>query len=521
MTAVALVDRALPGYPINDDWVYGKCVFTLMQTGQFDFPTFAGMSLFTHVLWGGLFCVLFGSNFTSLHIAGLVMSLLGAILLYRFVLQQSSSPSVASLFTVSLCLNPIFFALSCSFMTDVPFLVLALVTVISYVQLAKEPKLTHAAAFSLSSIVSTMIRQCGLCFTGAAMGTEFLLRGRGKSVLLPVCSAFVLSCLVLLTYEHWLQEHSRNLDEYLSLTSLLQGQISSKRGHLPLINSLARLTKMPFYYGFLLGPIGLGIFAGYWRESRRKFLAITVGALIMSVAMIWKFHAMPLCANVLEKTGIGPLTIAINLPTLNASVANLLTCLCALAALSILAEVLRCGVNWKSLSHSEQKVFCFALLASLLYGAPLLVPNPFFDRYMIPLMPPCLLVLLLSKSYRRMHFIVAWAAASVMVTATAILLFNYHSLQQARWQLIDAAANMGIDRSRINAGFESSGLYIYKWPMPTTGTQWRYWCLNPDAYVCGEDHSMPGYHQVRRLDFAQLLSAPPGRLQLVVRDKQP
>ena len=64
VTLAALVNP-IGDFPINDDWVYGSGVNSILQTGGFVLPESAA-NVFAHVYWGALFCVPFGFSFTAL-----------------------------------------------------------------------------------------------------------------------------------------------------------------------------------------------------------------------------------------------------------------------------------------------------------------------------------------------------------------------------------------------------------------------------------------------------------------------
>jgi hypothetical protein len=111
--------RALGNFPLNDDWSFAQAVKVLIENHDFRPTGWTAMPLITNVLWGGLFCVPSGFSFIALRVSTLVAAFFGMLGLY-WLLKQSRAPEWVAL-TAALLLgfNPVYFSLSCSFMTDV------------------------------------------------------------------------------------------------------------------------------------------------------------------------------------------------------------------------------------------------------------------------------------------------------------------------------------------------------------------------------------------------------------------
>ncbi len=79
------------------------------------------MPLLTHVLWGSLFCIPFGFSFTALRFSTLTLGLIGILGTYFLLREVKSDRYIAFMGAMLLASNPIYVALSNTFMTDVPF----------------------------------------------------------------------------------------------------------------------------------------------------------------------------------------------------------------------------------------------------------------------------------------------------------------------------------------------------------------------------------------------------------------
>src|ERR1051325_268176 len=121
-------------FPLNDDWSYGMTVKRLVQGEGYHPSGWTFMTLITQALWGWLFCLPYGFSFTALRFSTLALSLIGTLAMYCLVRQLERPRMLAVICALTVAFNPIYFALSNSFMTDVPFTTLAILTALFFVR---------------------------------------------------------------------------------------------------------------------------------------------------------------------------------------------------------------------------------------------------------------------------------------------------------------------------------------------------------------------------------------------------
>jgi 4-amino-4-deoxy-L-arabinose transferase-like glycosyltransferase len=113
-------------FPLNDDWVYGRTVRDFVASGHY-LPPGEEVTFITNVLWGSLFCIPAGFSFNALRLSTLVLSLLGIFGTY-FLMRELRQPRWSAVMAaLVLGFNPIYYALSNTFMTDVPCTAIAVV----------------------------------------------------------------------------------------------------------------------------------------------------------------------------------------------------------------------------------------------------------------------------------------------------------------------------------------------------------------------------------------------------------
>src|SRR5213078_1101263 len=85
-----------------------------------------------HAYWGALFAYLFGMSFTSLTAAIMTMSAIGALTFYVLLRRLGFGRGLAGVGVILFALNPYVLYLSYTFMTEITFLTLLLITCLLY-----------------------------------------------------------------------------------------------------------------------------------------------------------------------------------------------------------------------------------------------------------------------------------------------------------------------------------------------------------------------------------------------------
>src|SRR5215218_6973209 len=137
MLAMTWLASALVEVPLIDDWTYAWSVEHFLQTGELRMLEWSAHYPLAQILWGALFSRLLGFSFAVLRLSTLVLAWAGLLALYGTLRELGIRPLLASLGTLLLWCNPVFFVLSHSFMTDVPFVSLMNAELLGYVRWVK------------------------------------------------------------------------------------------------------------------------------------------------------------------------------------------------------------------------------------------------------------------------------------------------------------------------------------------------------------------------------------------------
>src|SRR5438874_3445805 len=296
-------------FPLNDDWAYGYSVRRLLEQGQLRFSDWTGPNLFGQVLWGSLFCLPFGFSFTALRLSTAVLGLVGVLATYGILREIKTSRSIATLGALTLACCPIYFALSLTFMTDVPFTAFAIASLYFFIRgMRTESRLTIAASFVLAS-VAILIRQ-----TGLALPVAFACALLTKKGIKP---RYVVSALILVAsgigiqfaYQTWLFKNGLAPAKYNNqIFSLLH---QTRLGGRQLLREGVRISFFCLMYvGLLTAPLLPFLVLKSQRDaelSRKKSLVATALMLVLLTAELIRIgELMPIWGNVLDNGGVGP-----------------------------------------------------------------------------------------------------------------------------------------------------------------------------------------------------------------------
>lgn len=150
-------------YALNDDWIFASGVRSLLEQGELSYLSPSAPNLFLQVAWGWLCCKIGGGfSFVTLRLSVLIFAVLGLFAFYQWILAVSERAQTAFFAGLLLLCQPIYYNLSFSFMTDVPFTALALVSLWQYTLFFKTNKTAHRAMGILAAIAAFFIRQPGL-----------------------------------------------------------------------------------------------------------------------------------------------------------------------------------------------------------------------------------------------------------------------------------------------------------------------------------------------------------------------
>jgi 4-amino-4-deoxy-L-arabinose transferase-like glycosyltransferase len=463
-----IIANPIGNFPLNDDWMYARSVFYLITQGKYKVTESYSPVLISQVGWGLLFCLFKGFSFTALRISTLVLGLIGIFFLYFLVNNLTRNRKLAFFSALLLPVNPLYFSLSNSFMTDVPFLSVVLISVFYFFKEIQTHERKYILIATLFSILATLIRQLGVVIPlayaiVAAIEKNQTLKQRIKHAI-PLLTTLAILILALV----WLNNSVHSQIKFFQSGSAQ-----------PLFKSIfpkiyTRTGNVLIYSGIFLFP-GLVFIAKKSLESlsslHKKIMALFV--LLVVPSFISVYNNFP-CANMVNNGFIGPNTLwdsyVLHTPDVfNFSSSVLLSVFlfgCAGAILILInfyGIVIRIYKHYRSSTISlfeNAQVLLFAILCVIGYCLLVFPPELYFDRYILPCIP-LIWIIICPTEIGRVKMPVLILAGMYLFCVTYFTTLGTHDWlewNRARWKGVEyLTKEKNISADIVDAGYEANG----------------------------------------------------------------
>jgi hypothetical protein len=454
---VAFVLHPFQNTPFIDDWTYGWSVEWLLQHSELKILEWSAHLNVVQVLWGALFCVPVGFSFTALRVSTWVLAVVCLWGLYWLLRELQISRHAALLGTATLGVNPIFFMLGFTFMTDVPFLALMVWASFAMVRAVCTKRTPWLVAATILACLAIGVRLVGMAIP-VAMAVVLLLHaegwGRHKGrLLLPVIPLVFLGGLLW-----WGTEHLHHTAEVSQLKDAPVNRVHNLRYALPLLPwALVHGTA------FVTGAVGLTLLPlsiacmnlGLRRRATVSvcvlgvfllalFLTNTSYILPLSHGSTWAFSELGLTESLVA--GFQPP----NFPLWwSAAVTFVAWGSAAIFFATLYRRLSRPGeafLGWLTLGH-------FLLMVMLWL---------FSDRYALVVLPSVIGLWLTGKVSPRPTLMLVFLAVFGGVSFVGV--YDHLQYNQALWQAVDTLHQRGIADADIDGGYVVNGWLHYAHP---------------------------------------------------------
>ncbi len=488
-------------FPLNDDWIYAKMVQTVLTEHHYVQHPFSQPVAVAQILWGALFCGIFGFNYVTLRCSTLVLGVIGAWVTAKCVTECGGSRKAALLAAFTVSANPIFMNLSYTFMTDVPYYTTMALSALFYLRALRSNRPADIALGGVFGLLAVLVRQLALSAGVAYVCAVVYMRLRHKTQITPRnivaffapwCAAAM--CLLLWKFssgaEHaaQLRFDTRPLAERAQSVYLYAVMILTMVGLWVLPWTAARIPAMRSWLAAITRP--------------RALLAAAFTSVLALTFMLLVQKTLPVPGNIFHKLGSGGFSITgayldglsrsslvtaawfiatgmalvsagaflVDMTGLSATVRTKLTKASARSA-SRRQKASNAPNQVKDTAAADlepllplpaQRIFLQALFL-LTLGASLspLIPIV-FDRYALALL---LAVILMGSGAfpeamkNRIHPF-ALVAGAMLYCFSLAGVHDYLAWNEARWKALDYLQNdVKAPIKRIDGGFEFNGVY--------------------------------------------------------------
>lgn len=514
-------------FMVNDDWAFVRSLETLKA--QTKLPTTGwgpehapgGPSLIVHLLWGLLFTKIAGFSLTALRLSVLSLGIVGSVALL-VLLRLARAPhwlALAGAFT--LVFNPLYLSLSFTFMTDVTFTAVALLSML-FLWLGRERSHTGLVVIGfICALAMVLIRQVGLVIPLGFAAACLLHPDRS-----PIGPLKVFLLALLIVVGPWILYEA--VLAYTGGTPFTRHQIIHDILRRPLEKGfpdyaifLARqlVHAALGYTCLLISPVVAIRLPEFIRKRWFRYTAaiLTAALIVVEAGMLTGTIALPvvLHRNVIYDLGLGPVLLRdtyILGATRTWMLPPWLFYLVAYWGVISMVTVAACAASsLKDLLRGRGHcsfLGAFALLCAFAYLVVILLTG-FHDRYLIPLCAFLILWFIAETppevgafSIRRL------GAAAVPLVVTACFsvpaMHDFMELKRSIARAHDFLVNdLKTDPCRVDGGFEFNGYHCYRSDfVAQKGVSW--WWVSAEDYLVTLG-PLPGYRVIQTFPFRRWL----------------
>lgn len=492
-------------FPLNDDWAHAQATRHLLETGQFERSRWTYAPIITNVGVGAAASFIFGFSFEVLRATSVVLGWAGILASYGMCRIMGVAAVPSAILASMVALNPVYLNLSYTFMTDVPFTAMAVGSLALFMRGLETGSLAAYLGSVILAVGATLSRQPGLAIfvaLGVALIVQHAHRGGRRAVVRS--AALVGLVFILLAFLSWTRffELRYIVPQYFQSPSL---------GYQLFRNGLTAFV----YLGLFLAPIS--IFSIQWTAHSGRRIALGSVVLAIAALVILELNGlrMPLGINIIQDYGLGPQTLYGPDYKPQAAPAGFWI---GLTAIGLWGGIVAAGSIvsglWqerKSLGSRPDIVLLVIFVAA--FTLPLLIRAPFFDRYLLPVLPPLgALMLALSPTGERSSLATMLAPltlVSLLGIWSVIGTRDYMEHHRARWDLLSPLVGQGVTPGRIDGGFEFTGWYNYDSELSRfrrNHDRVGRW-VEDDKYVLSFMTKIDGYEPIARAGYLRWFTA--------------
>ena len=464
-----LIVNPLGNFPLNDDWSSAHPVKSLVERGDWRPTGFTGMSLITQSLWGAIFCIPTGFSFNALRFSTLTLTIVGIIGVYSLFIANNRGRLLAAMAALTLAFNPIYYCLSFTFMTDVPFTALVILSSIFFVRCIRRFGYLDFSIACVLAVAATLCRQVGLFLPLAFAVALVMQRGFSRRCLLRAILPSMVCVTVLMLFQQWMTITGR--------MPFMYGTFGDPESRSMSIKAIASRTDMALLYlGLFCLPILL-----LGSTNRRlstnspllRMLPVLLGGGFALLSVYVSFGPlerwMPIGGNILISEGLGPIAISEHWEKLPSWFWQIVTVLSIIGGTLLVTRIVAVSLvliqqMTPYYTKDEDTIQIFFLTAAGVYLLPILVGG-LFDRYLVPLVP---FLLYLNAHRLPREDVVATirkSGAAVLVAFSVVFSVagtrDYLAWNRVRWEaLTELQQTAGVKAHDIDGGYEYIGWFL-------------------------------------------------------------
>lgn len=487
-------------FPFGDDWGYIGPSKHFAETGEIKLGDWPSMTLVLQVLIGGAAIEIFGFSFLTMRLLGLSFGFMGAVGAYYLFSYVTQNKKAGIFGAAMFSLNPVYFALSFTYSTDVPFMAFAVWAFYFYIKFLYEEKNKFLLWAILFNAASILIREVSLVLAGAFAVSYMLKYKFEKKAILKSMAVLIAALLVFGLWRLWM-ENVHGMTKTADLFRVRMLDEISKGAIRIIFVYIKNIAFTLIFVGLYFFPMILPVYQSILRYKTFKVKLFSYSLLIFGAAGV--VTALKISGRLFERLNefvLSPLlthtkTVEMNDRIYYGSIFDIgfsasipfyvIASSGAIMLLIITYYQIKKVIEQKSIkSLNRETLFTFNLSYSLAYILPVFLVV-ILNRYLLLLYPALIIFLLNSgkieftKAQKYIYlFLFLFFAYLSISSARGLLEFN-----RARWQGIEIAqSEYNAKNEEIDGGFEFNAWHFYDFEYKEQeGKNW-YW-VQDDKYI--------------------------------------
>ena len=498
---MVLLVNPIGNFPLCDDWAYASSVKILLETGHFVLHDWSAANILSQAVVGYIFSLIFGFSHTALRFSTLSLALLGLIFVYKLLIELKISRGLALIIVLMLEMNPMFLALSNTFMSDIPFFCFFSIALYYLIESINSNSWKSILLGTLMSGIAILDRQIGLAIPLAFSISYLIGKELTPTSIAKAITPLIISVIIYQSFKNFIVSGENPPSHYGAqiqyILNVLQLPIDK------IIKILAiNCIKIVVFSGIFLSPLLLYIF--YYNKLKITKTALTTVLISYVILYIICYFTYPLTphkqwlfiGNIINIYGIGQ-SLSPFYPTSQEYFSYfLLTKI--LDFISFCFGCLLVAFIYKTIALLKNRIFnknsnktnipVFFALTLFIYLIPIITQSYFFDRYLI-IFFLLISMLLASTLITNDTSILSKPHTNIIITIlssfgiiSVLLVHDYLDVNRVNWHVLSDL----IDNKKIDGGFEFNGTHHYF--SKNLGSRvildgWRFdcfWCIGDD-----------------------------------------
>lgn len=524
---VSLMFAGIQGnFPLNDDWAFARSVKVLMDTGSFQLTGWMSMPVITQVYWGYLFTSVFGFSFEVLRYSTLVLSIAGLVFTYLIILDSVREEKETIFAFLVIAFNPLYYSLSATFMTDVPFYAFFAGAVYFFIKYFRTEDYTFFITAVIFTIASAFIRQLGAVLLLAfAIVYSFKKNEHLVKKIIPYVLFLALVAAIVL------------MQDYIA-SPVISPFLRNKRINIFLrffdafsIGKLFEVIKAGYfgliYIGLFLFPLLIFYIKNVYK--RIPFYLLLLGSVGMLAALIKIDKILPLRPNMITQFGTGPTLLKDVdvfghriIPFIPWSIWLLLTFIGITGSVILLFLLFRYIRVWRNKVHqlaTDDKLPVLFILSVLVLSYIPICITEFYDRYLIIYLPLTAYLIMKTGIVKpsRYMYSAAYVLTGIIIIYSVVSTHDYFAWSKARWEAVDHLLyEERVSPSMIEGGFEFNGWYHYRAEFSGIPGISNWWSAGDKYFISFGD--VNGYRKLKSFPYYSWLFLRQGNIYILMKE---